>query len=56
MTRMKIGIAEALKDTPAADKIDLVWTLYFGARVVIKSGGSKETLTALKNQTLSLLS
>jgi len=56
MTRMKLGIAEALKDTPAADKIDLVWTLYFGGRVVIKSGGSKETLTAIKNQTLSLLS
>ena len=55
MKRMKLGIGQALKDTGAADKTELVWTLYFGGRVIIKSGGSKATLKAIKTQTLSLL-
>lgn len=55
MERMKRAIAKALKDTPAADKVELVWALYFGGRVIIKSGGSKTTLMTLKAQVLSLL-
>ena len=55
MERMKQGIANALKHTPAADKVELVWTLYFGGRVIIKSGGSKANLIAIKEQVLSLL-
>ncbi len=55
MARMKTGIAKALKDTKAADKVELIWTLYFGGRVIIKSGGTKTDLTTLKAQTLSLL-
>lgn len=55
MKRMKAGIAKALENTNAADKVEAVWTLYFGARVMIKSGASKATLTAIKEQTLSLL-
>ena len=52
---MKMGIAKALEGTKAADKVEAVWTLYFGGRVIIKSGASKATLTAIKAQTLSLL-
>lgn len=55
MTRMKLAIAKALEGTKAANKVDTVWTLYFGGRVMIKSGASKETLAAIKEQTLSLL-
>lgn len=55
MKRMKEGIRNALKNTSAADKVELIWTLYFGGRVIIKSGGSKETLKTIKAQTLSLL-
>lgn len=55
LERMKIAIAKALKDTKAADKTELIWTLYFGGRVIIKSGGDKVTLTAIKNQALDLL-
>lgn len=55
MKRMKMAIAKAVKDTSAADKSDLIWALYFGGRVVIKSGGSKSTLRAIKTQVLSLL-
>ena len=55
MNRMKMGIAKALEGTKAADKVEAVWTLYFGGRVIIKSGASKATLTAIKAQTLSLL-
>lgn len=55
MKRMKAGIAKALEDTNAADKVEAVWTLYFGGRVMIKSGASKATLKAIRKQTLSLL-
>ena len=55
MNRIKDAIAKALEGTAAADKAELIWTLYFGGRVIIKSGGSKETLRAIKAQTLSLL-
>lgn len=55
MNRVKDAIAKALAGTKAADKVEAIWTLYFGGRVIIKSGGSKETLRAVKRQTLSLL-
>lgn len=55
MDRMKTGIAAALEGTKAADKTELVWTLYFGCRVIIKSGGSKAELGGIKSQVLSLL-
>ncbi len=55
MDHMKSGFRQALKDTKAADKVDLIWTLYFGGRVIIKSGAPKATLKTLKAQTLSLL-
>ena len=55
MKRMKLGIGNALKETSAVDKVELVWTLYFGGRVIIKSGGSKAVLMKTKEQVLSLL-
>ena len=55
MTQMKLAIAKALENTKAANKVEAVWTLYFGGRVMIKSGASKATLAAIKEQTLSLL-
>lgn len=54
MQRIKDAIISAVKDTPAADKADLIWTAYFGGRVIIKSGGSKAALKAIKEQALSL--
>lgn len=55
MDRMKQGIEAALKETRAADKIELIWTLYFGGRVIIKSGANKATLRTLKAQVLDIL-
>ena len=55
MNRLKVAIAKALEGTKAADKAEAIWTLYFGGRVMIKSGASKTTLAAIKAQTLSLL-
>lgn len=55
MNRVKDGIRIALKDTKAADKVEMVWTTYFGGRVIIKSGDSKKTLKAIQQQVLSLL-
>ena len=55
MTQMKLAIAKALENTKASNKVEAVWTLYFGGRVMIKSGASKATLAAIKEQTLSLL-
>ncbi len=55
MARIKDGISEALTDTGAADTSELIWTAYFGARVVIKSGGSQKLLTTIKNQVMALL-
>lgn len=55
MDRIKDGIKMALMDTNALDKTDLIWTTYFGGRVIIKSGASKKNLQAIKDQVLSLL-
>jgi TetR/AcrR family transcriptional repressor of nem operon len=55
MQRMRDAIAVALKETRAADKAALIWTAYFGGRVIIKSGGRKTVLRDIKEQTLSLL-
>ena len=55
LQRMRDAIAVALKDTKAADKAELIWTAYFGGRVIIKSGGTKTVLKAIQGQTLALL-
>ena len=55
MQRMKDAISIAVQDTGAADKVDLIWTAYFGGRVVVKSGGTKEALRRLRHQVVSLL-
>lgn len=55
MERVKNAIAVALTDTKAVDKTEMIWTTYFGGRVIIKSGGKKETLTRIKKQIVSLL-
>ena len=55
MERLKRAIGKALGAVAAADKVELIWTLYFGGRVVIKSGASKAVLIRLKEQSLSIL-
>ena len=55
MNRIKKGIKFALKGTKGETMSELIWTAYFGGRVVIKSRGSKATLRAIKSQTLKLL-
>jgi len=55
MKRIKDALAIALSGTRASDQAELMWALYFGGRVVIKSGSSKETLMAIKRQALALL-
>ena len=55
MNRIKEAIAIALEDTNAADKVELMWTLYFGGRIIIKSGARKDVLEAVKDQALALL-
>jgi len=52
---MRDAIAVALKDTKASDKAELIWTAYFGGRVIIKSGGTKTVLKAIQGQMLALL-
>ena len=55
MQRLKLAIGKALSAASASDKVELIWTLYFGGRVVIKSGASKAVLMAIKDQGLSVL-
>ncbi len=55
MQRMKMGIAQALNGTRAEDKVELIWALYFGGRVIVKSGENKAGLIKLKEQVSSLL-
>ena len=52
MTRIKDAISFAIND-PA--KAELILAAYFGARVFVKAGMSRETLEALREQTLSIL-
>lgn len=55
MDRMKQALAAALHGTAAEDQTELIWTTYFGARVIIKSGGSKTMLKAICDQVMGLL-
>lgn len=55
MERIKKALAITLKDTKSEDKIYMTWTTYFGARVIVKSDGSKETLNEIKQRVVSLL-
>lgn len=53
MNRMKTAIDTAVgSDGPT----ELIWTAYFGGRVLVKSGAKKAVLRALKIQILSTLS
>jgi len=55
MKRIKDGISKALQDDNAKDISELIWTTYFGGRVVIKSGGTKQVLKRIKDQIMELL-
>jgi AcrR family transcriptional regulator len=55
MGRLKDAIAFAVKETRAAGQAELIWMTYFGGRVIVKSGASKTTLKAIKQQVLDLL-
>jgi hypothetical protein len=55
MGRLKDAISFAVKETRAAGQAELIWMTYFGGRVIVKSGASKTTLKAIKQQVLDLL-
>ena len=55
LSRLRKAIAYCVKDTPAADKAELIWTSYFGGHVMVKAGYSKAVLKKTRAQILSLL-
>jgi len=55
LSRIRSAIAFCLKGTKAEKKVELIWTAYFGARVMVKAGYSKSVLKAQRRQALSLL-
>ena len=54
MDRMRTAIAEAVADTPAFDKAELIWTAYFGGRVMVKAGYGTNVLEAQRQQVMEL--
>lgn len=55
LSRLRKAISYCVKDTPAADKSELIWTSYFGGHVMVKAGYSKAVLKKIRTQMLSLL-
>ncbi|MEP3655707.1 MAG: TetR/AcrR family transcriptional regulator [Litorimonas sp.] len=55
LARIRKAINYCVKDTPAADKADLIWTSYFGGHVMVKAGYSKAVLKKVRTQIVSLL-
>ncbi len=55
MSRLRKAISHCVKNTPAADKADLIWTSYFGGHVMVKAGYSKAVLKKNKAEILKLL-
>ncbi len=56
LSRLRSAIKSCVKDTPADDKVELIWTAYFGGHVMVKAGYSKAILRSHRRQVLSLLS
>lgn len=54
ISRFRKAIRGCVKGTSAEDKSDLIWTAYFGGRVMIKAGYSKAIMQAHRKQVLSL--
>lgn len=54
MSRMREAIFDCVTNTPAWDKTELIWTTYFGGRVMVKAGYTKEELEQVKVQVLEL--
>ncbi|GGX75148.1 hypothetical protein GCM10011309_26700 [Litorimonas cladophorae] len=56
LSRLRSAIKFCVKETPAHDKVELIWTAYFGGHVMVKAGYSKTILRTHRTQVLSLLS
>jgi TetR/AcrR family transcriptional repressor of nem operon len=54
MERMRAAIAECVSDTPAFDKAELIWTAYFGGRVMVKAGYGTNILETQRQQVMEL--
>ncbi len=55
LSRLRSAIKFCVKDTRAAERVELIWTAYFGGHVMVKAGYSKAVLRAHQKQVLSLL-
>lgn len=55
LSRLRKAINYCVKDTPAADKVDLILTSYYGGHVMVKAGFSKAVLKKTRSQVLALL-
>ena len=54
LSRLRKAIAYCVKETPAADCADIIWTSYFGGHVMVKAGYSKAILKKTRAQVLAL--
>lgn len=55
LSRLRSAIKVCVKGTPAEDKVELIWTAYFGGQVMVKAGYSKAVLRSHRTQVLNLL-
>jgi len=54
LSKMKSATGAAIKNAPAASHLEMIWTAYFGGRVMVKAGYSKAILRKQRDQVLAL--
>lgn len=55
LSTLRKAIKYCVKDTPAADRAEMIWTSYFGGHVMVKAGFPKAALKTTRAQILALL-
>ena len=55
MNSLKDAIKSCIQNTPAQGQAEIIWSSYFGGRVLLKSGTSTKNMTLLRDQALNLL-
>lgn len=56
LSRLRSAIDGCVASTPAATRVELIWTAYYGGHVMVKAGYSKEVLETHRAQVIALLS
>lgn len=54
LSKLRDAITDCVNDTAASDKVELIWTSYYGGHIMVKAGYSKSVLEKNRAQVLAL--